>query len=127
MSTLGVSLMERAVTLEDESGRASLTQLHYLENDCTIYNRLQQAMSEIHWHVRRNRDAAIMSGNFYFKLTPELKLVLILATQIKTERPVLVLNSSLRLEIRLFDQLKSSNTAMVMPHTSTTFQRGGQK
>ena len=72
MSTLGVSLMERAVTLEDESGRASLTQLHYLENDCTIYNRLQQAMSEIHWHVRRNRDAAIMSGNFYFKLTPEL-------------------------------------------------------
>ena len=42
-----VPLPERAVTLEDENGRASLTDLHYLENDCPVYARLQRAMSEI--------------------------------------------------------------------------------
>ena len=42
-----VPISERAVTLEDENGRASLTDLHYLENDCPVYARLQRAMSEI--------------------------------------------------------------------------------
>ena len=42
-----------------------------------------------------------MSANFYFKLTPDNQLILLLATQIKTERPQIVLNSNLKMNICL--------------------------
>ena len=100
VETSGLSLDEQAVTMEDELVGA-YTERHYLDEESAIYSKLQQALAEIHQHVRRNQDTGIMSGNFYFKLTPDNQLVLLLATQIKTERPLIVLNSNLKMNICL--------------------------
>ena len=52
-------------------------------------------MIEIHNHIRKNSDVLVTGGNFYFKLNESERPILLLATQIRTERPILVLNASI--------------------------------
>ena len=53
VETSGLSLDEQAVTMEDELVGA-YTERHYLNEESAIYSKLQQALAEIHQHVRRN-------------------------------------------------------------------------
>lgn len=103
---------ERVVTVEDELVGA-YTQRHYLDQEDTIYLRLNTAISEIHTHVKKNQDNSIMAGNFFFKIAPassgnqQHQLVLIFATQIKAERPLIILNSSIKMTICLQDAARN--------------------
>lgn len=56
-------------------------------------------MIEIHNHIKKNSDVFVTGGNFYFKLDAKEKPVLLLATKIRTERPILILNSTINLAI----------------------------
>ena len=58
-------------------------------------------MAKIQLHVKKNRGTQLLSGNFYFKVDKSGHLVFFLATQIRTERPLIVLNSNLKMKVRL--------------------------
>lgn len=64
-----------------------------------MYERFLKAMVEIHNHIKKNSDILVTGGNFYFKLDEMERPVLLLATQIKTERPILILNASINMAL----------------------------
>lgn len=69
-----------------------------MPNAGPIYEHLLKALLEIHGHIKKNSDIMVTGGNFYFKLDPTVndeKPTLLFATQIKTERPILILNPSI--------------------------------
>ena len=56
-------------------------------------------MAEIAGHIKKNSDITVSGGTFYFKFDDAEKPVLLFAAQIKTERPILILNSAVNLAI----------------------------
>ena len=56
-------------------------------------------MYEIYTHIKKNSDINVISGNFFFKIDDDEPPVLLFAMQIKTERPILILNSSINMAL----------------------------
>ena len=52
-------------------------------------------MLELHNHIKKNSDIVVTGGIFYFKFDTKERPFLIFAHQIKTERPIMILNSKI--------------------------------
>ena len=88
------SLQSRTVTAEDLEDN-NFCEYTPLPNQGKVYERLLRAMLELHNHVKKNSEIAVTGGNFYFKFDTKDRPFLLFGTQIKTERPIPILNSKL--------------------------------
>ena len=59
------------------------------------------ALLEIHQHIKKNADVNLTAGTFYFKADDREKPVLMFASKLKTDRPILVLNSNIQVALLL--------------------------
>ena len=92
------SLQTRVVTAEDEQD-GLYTEQAIMPNQGLTYERIFKSMWEIQAHIKKNSDITLTAGNFFFKIDEVDRPVLLFATQIKTERPILVLNSSVNMAL----------------------------
>ena len=111
------SLLTRTVSCEDQD-EGLYTEQKLMPNQGQVYERLLRSMLEIHNHIKKSSDVLVTGGNFYFKLNDSERPILLLATQIKTERPILVLNASINValvatETRIQPKPKKSGAAAV--------------
>ena len=88
------SLATRAVTAEDGEDCLYTDQVA-MPNTGMVYERILTAIVEIHQHIKKNADIQLTAGTFYFKADDLEKPVLVFATQLKTDRPILVLNPNI--------------------------------
>ena len=94
------SLSTRSVTVED-ADEGLYTEQSTLPNSGLMYERILTALVEIHQHIKKNAEISVTSGTFYFKADDLEKPVLLFATQLKTDRPILVLNSTINVALVL--------------------------
>ena len=88
------SLSDRAVTIED--ARDGLhTDSVVLIKQGPVYERLLTAVVEMHNHIKKNADISLVSGTFYFKGEESERPTLLFASNLKTDRPIIVLNPSI--------------------------------
>lgn len=92
---LSVPLHARLVTFEDET-IGTYTKRSFPKVSDPINQRISLALFQITAHLNtRDKNTAITAGNFYFK--DEGELVLVLATQLKCEKPKVVLNATIKM------------------------------
>ena len=60
-----------------------------------LFDRILTAVLEIHQHIKKNADVNLTGGTFFFKADDRDKPVLFFASQLKTDRPILVLNTNI--------------------------------
>lgn len=77
-----------------------------------VYKQIKYAMHQMASHIRQSssKENAITGGNFFFKLRGDQEdLVFLYASQIRSERPAVVLNAQLKMAICLNDAPKRSS------------------
>ena len=100
------------MTCEDQEDNLYTDQT-VLPNNGYVYERILTALLEIHNHVKKNSDIIVTGGNFHFKLDSDDKPVLVFASSIKTERPIIVLNSAINVALCLTENLIIQPTPVV--------------
>ena len=85
-----------------------------------VYDSIMRALRQIQAHLKKNGDLSLLGGTFFFKAYEKKLPVLIFASQLRTERPNLILNSNTTVALILQDtvmeshdtQLQTSNIAV---------------
>ena len=74
----------------------SLADEEHLPNQGLIHTCLSSSIQEIVAHLKRQSEITLLSGTFFFKMQEEgarkSRPTLIFVTQLKTERPLMILN-----------------------------------
>lgn len=96
------TLTTRTVTVEDAENDL-FTDSAVLPNNGIIYERIMTAMMEIYSHVKKNADITLTAGTFYFKGEDTESPTLLFATNLKTDRPILVLNPNVYVALILHE------------------------
>ena len=90
----------RSTTFEDEQ-YGMYTDKQRLPNSGYTYDKLSRAVWQIHNHAKANSDVKLQSGMFFFKFDLDDEPVLLYAMQLKTERPIMALNGSIPMTLKL--------------------------
>jgi len=93
------------VTVEDAEDLLFAEKVPQLNTGRT-FELIRDATWEIHAHIKKNSGINLTAGTFFYKCDDSERPVLLFATQLKTERPILVLNPHCNFAITMEEQAR---------------------
>ena len=81
----------RSQTYEDEEDMM-YTEKIGLQNTGYAYEKIVKSILQIVSHLKKGSDITLTRGSFFFKFNESDQPVLTLATELKTERPIMLLS-----------------------------------
>ena len=72
-----------------------------LQNTGYAYEKIVKSILQIVSHLKKSSEITLTKGSFFFKFNESDQPVLILATELKTERPIMLLSNSMNTKLCL--------------------------